>query len=321
LRGVNNIPKRFFLTCNPGGVGHRWVKRLFIDKDYKTNCANPEENENPNDYKFIPALVEDNPALLVSSPTYLQQLAALPENMRRAHRYGDWDALAGTYFPEFSDATHVISPCPIPEHWQRYRAFDYGLDMFAPLWIAEDEKGRSYVYREYNESNLIVSDAAARLKSNTGVNEAISITFCPPDMWNRQKDTGKTMAEDFMLNGIGLVKADNNRVQGWLQVKEKLADMPDGKPGLLIFDTCKELIENLKSIQADEKNPNDCAKEPHEITHNCDALRYYCISRTLPAELQNGIVQDDEDEDVEDYDSHMTGGAATASYINYGGKR
>jgi phage terminase large subunit len=61
LRGVNNIPKRFFLTCNPGGVGHRWVKRLFIDKDYKTNCANPEENENPNDYKFIQHLLRITP--------------------------------------------------------------------------------------------------------------------------------------------------------------------------------------------------------------------------------------------------------------------
>ena len=43
------VPRMYF-TCNPGGVGHAWVKRLFIDRDYKAT-------ENPNDYKFIPSLV------------------------------------------------------------------------------------------------------------------------------------------------------------------------------------------------------------------------------------------------------------------------
>ena len=88
LRGVNEIPKRFYLTCNPGGVGHRWVKRLFIDRNFKTDSANPEENENPDDYSFIFATVEDNKDLLESSPGYLQALSQLPENIRKAHRYG-----------------------------------------------------------------------------------------------------------------------------------------------------------------------------------------------------------------------------------------
>ena len=33
-------------VCNPGGVGHEWVKRLFIDRDYR-------DGENPDDYVFI----------------------------------------------------------------------------------------------------------------------------------------------------------------------------------------------------------------------------------------------------------------------------
>jgi phage terminase large subunit len=317
LRGVNNIPKRFYLTCNPGGVGHRWVKRLFIDKQYKTDSINPEENENPKDYTFIPATVEDNTYLMESSPAYVQMLSALPENLRKAHRYGDWNALSGTYFPEFSEAKHVVKPFPIPAHWIRYRAFDYGLDALGVGWFAQDEQGHHYLYRELKVQNQIVSDAAKLIHEHTGLNEHIAITFCPPDMWNRQKDTGKTMAEGFMLGGIGLVKADNNRVQGWLQVKEVLADAPDGKPWLQIFSTCTETLDDLSSIQADEKNPNDCAKEPHEVTHMPDMVRYYCISRTLKTEQQQTQEQYNDDDDDEDYDEHMTGGAATASYLNY----
>lgn len=132
LRGVNEIPKRMYLTCNPGGVGHRWVKRLFIDRDYKTNCENPEENENPDDYTMIFATVEDNYHLLQSSPAYLQTLSALPEDVRRAYRYGDWNAVGGNYFKEFSPETHTMKPFKIPAHWLRYRSFDYGLT-YQPL--------------------------------------------------------------------------------------------------------------------------------------------------------------------------------------------
>ncbi len=331
-RGVNPFPKHIYITCNPGGVGHQWVKRLFIDKQYKTNCENPEENEDPLDYSFIFATIEDNEAMRESNPKaykqYLQMLSALPENIRRAHRYGDWSALGGNYFPEFSTATHVIKPFPIPQSWIRYRSFDYGLDALACYWVAVDPVGRSYVYRELKASNLIVSEAADAIRYNTGIGEKIAVTFAPPDMWTTLKDTGKTMAEVFMLNGINIVKSSNNRVQGHLQIKEMLAPMPEKdkppekwRPGLLIFDNCENLISDLQVIQSDEKNPNDCAKQPHDITHTVDGLRYYCISRVLSAEESSPVVEEPEDEDAgEDYDEFMHGGEATSSYINYGGR-
>lgn len=319
LRGVNNVPKRMYITCNPGGVGHRWVKRLFIDKEYITNSDKPEENEDPNDYLFIPATVEDNKALLESSPGYLKMLSSMPEDLRRAYRYGDWDSLGGNYFPEFSDGLHVVEPFKIQSNWKRYRAFDYGLDMFACAWFAVDEDGRSYMYREYSESNLITQDAAKMMLNLTLPGEKIEVTFAPPDMWNRQKDSGKTMAEIFMEFGVPIVRADNNRVQGHMLIKEMLAKRPDGKPSLLFFNTCNQTIDDIKDIQADDKNPNDCAKDPHEVTHRVDAVRYYCISRTMAAEAERVEAEYYEEEDEEDYDDYMTGGAVTASYMAYGG--
>lgn len=318
LRGVNQFPKKFRLTCNPGGIGHNWVKRLFIDRKFKTDSDNPEENEDPNDYEFIQALVEDNTALMQSEggKAYLAMLSKLPESIRAAHRFGDWDALGGNYFPEFSEDIHVCKPFPIPEHWKRYRAFDYGLDMLAVGWFAVDESGRTYMYRELQMPNLPVSDAANAILSNTAVNEKVEVTFAPPDMWNRQKDTGKSMAELFMTGGVPIIKANNNRVQGWLQVKEFLRVDDKDAPGLQIFSTCRNTIEYIQEIQADDLNPNDCAKEPHNITHLCDMVRYFCISRTLPADMQTEAAARDEFEDEEeDYETAMTGGEATVSYM------
>ena len=142
LRGATKFPRRMYLTCNPGGVGHMWVKRLFISRQY-------QNGEKAEDYTFIHATVDDNPQLLEASPEYVQMLDLLPDDVRAAWRYGDWDALAGTFFPEFRAETHIIKPFwRIPAEWKKYRAFDYGLDMFACLWIAVDFDGRCYVYRE-----------------------------------------------------------------------------------------------------------------------------------------------------------------------------
>ena len=94
-------------------------------------------------------------------------LSSMPENLRRAYRYGDWESLGGNYFPELSEAVHVSPVFRIPGHWKRYRAFDYGLDMFACAWFAVDEQGRSWMYREYSKSGLIVQEAARAMLERT----------------------------------------------------------------------------------------------------------------------------------------------------------
>ena len=157
--------------------------------------------------------------------------------------------------------------------------------MFACFWWAVDEDGRCWCIRELEEKGLIVQEAAAKMLEHTLPNEKISLTYAPPDMWSRQKDSGRTMAELFMQNGVSIVKSDNNRVQGHMLIKDMLApipltdpfvkglfpegEAPDKLPGLMFFDTIGQAFSDLKDIQADEKNPNDCAKTPHRILWRC----------------------------------------------------
>ena len=54
------------------------------------------------------------------------------------------------------------------------------------------------------------------------------------------------------------------------------------------------------------------------ILHNCDAVRYYCVSRVLPAEPEKKGEEEeweDEDDNMEDYNTFMCGGEASAAYI------
>ncbi len=316
LRGVNAFPKRMYLTCNPGGVGHSWVKRLFIDRDFRTDSADPEERENPEDYSFIPATVEDNEALMRSSPGYLRMLANMPESLRAAYRYGDWDSIGGNYFPEFRLGAHTCEPFRIPEHWRRYRSIDYGLDALACLWWAVDEDGRSWCYREWKKKGLIVRDAAAGIIERTLPGERIEATFAPPDLWARQKDTGRMMAELFAQGGVPLIKADNNRVQGHMLIKDALAIREDGRPGMIFFSSAQETIGDLMAIQADEADPDDCAKEPHERTHTVDSVRYFCVSRVIPADP--GDLKEAPEFSDGSYDAFMRGGETPEDYFSFG---
>lgn len=309
VRGVNDIPKRIYLTCNPGGVGHNWVKRIFIDRKFK-------EGEDPNDYVFIRATVDDNKDLMKMNPDYVKQLELLPEDKRRAHRYGDWDALAGTFFDEFTDGIHTCKPFPLSPYWAKYRAFDYGLDMFFCIWVAVDETGRCYVYREYHKENLRVSDAAEKQVALTPKDEGIFFSIAPPDMWSRNQETGKTKAATFAESGVGLLRASNNREQGWSALKELFKLQGDGRPKLIIFDTCKELVESIKCLQHDKNHPNDVAKEPHEITHGPDALRYFAQTYVLPGSLPVETIEDEEDT-RQDYKHAMCGGEPTRSYLKF----
>lgn len=307
IRGDNGLPKRVYLTCNPGGVGHFWVKRLFVDRDFRGD-------ENPDDYVFIQAKVYDNKNI---DKEYINVLNNLPEDVRRAHRDGDWNALSGVYFDEFTDGLHTCKPFPIPKRWKLYRAMDYGLDMHFCIWVAVDETGRCYVYRQFAQSNMVVSDAAKIQLDLTRTDEDIGYTIAPPDLWARNRETGKSQAMTFMENGVTLFKADNNRKQGWYALKELLKIRPDGKPGLIIFDTCGNLIDCLKCLQHDKTDPNDVAKNPHELTHGPDALRYFAQTYVLPAEQETAETEEEDDEDgIVDYFTEMCGTGVSQSYIH-----
>lgn len=266
------IKTRMYFTCNPGGVGHVWVKRLFIDRNYK-------DTEIAEEYEFIPALVFENKYIMENDPDYVKILQNLPEDRKKAMLYGNWDVFEGQFFTEFDRNIHVVEPFKIPKGWNVYFTMDYGLDKLAGYWIAVDYNNNAYVFREVFESNLLVSDAREKIKNMT--NEEVYMYLAPPDMWNRHKETGKSTADIFSEGNIHLTKTNNDRIQGWLQVKEWLKIYLDEQgirnARLKIFNTCTNLIRCLSEIQCDDKRIGDVANNPHELTHAPDALRGFCV--------------------------------------------
>ena len=281
LRGTGDYPRRMYLTCNPGGIGHAWVKRLFIDRAFR-------EGERPEDYRFIPASVYDNGALLSKDPDYVRMLESLPPRMRDAWLYGRWDVFEGQFFPEFDEERHVIKPQEIPTRLRRFVSLDYGLDMLAALLLGVDEGGTLYVIREVAIPNLRLREAGeAAVRMIDG--ERVEYVVASPDLWNRRQDSGRSGFEVMQaVPGMPPMRpADDRRIAGWRILREYLAGGLGGnseRPGLYVSSACGELIRCLPLLQSDRERAEDAAGEPHAVTHAPEALRYGVMSRALPPE-------------------------------------
>ncbi len=272
LRGVDNVPRRMYLTCNPGGIGHAWVKRLFVDRDFR-------DDENPEDYAFIPAQVYDNPLLLSADPAYVRQLETLPKKLKDAWLYGRWDVFEGQFFPEFHPSTHVTAPEAIPHALRKFVALDYGFDMLAALLLGADAEGRLFVLRELCQSGLTLREAGEAVRDLCR-GETVEYVTASPDLWNRRQDTGRSGFE-IMQAVVGMPPmsaADNRRIPGWRVLREFLS-LRDGVPRLLISQTCSTLISSLPALLCSAEHPEDASGEPHAVTHAPEALRYAVMSR------------------------------------------
>lgn len=289
LRGANDYPKQIKSSTNPGGVGHSWVKERFIDPaapETVFDIVDKESGVVSGQGLYLPAKVQENVFLMRKDPEYLKRLLNLPEKNRLALLEGRWDIYDGVFFAEFDPAVHIIRPFKLKEHWRQYVTMDYGMDMMAVEVIAVDENGNGYCHRELYQSGLIISQAAQKAAALV---EDLDITawLAPPDLWNGRQETGKSVADIFAEHGIPLTMTSNNRHAGWLAVREWLAsrtvrDEVTGEeklapPKLRIFENCRNLIRTLPALQYDEKDPEDVANEPHELTHAPDALRGFCV--------------------------------------------
>ena len=292
VRGVNAFPKRIYYTCNPGGQGHQYIKRIFIDRRY-------EEGEDPNDYTFIQALVTDNQVLMASQPDYIKQLEALPPKLREAWLYGSWDIFEGQFFEDFMDMpdhyadrqwTHVIDPFEIPEGWKIYRSFDWGYNKpFSSGWWAMDNDGVAYRILELYGCNKTPNEGVkwtphqvfAEIHRIETEHRWLAgkkiIGIADPAIWDAE--TGESIAEVAAKHQVFFTPGDNKRIPGWMQIHYRFAFDENGFPMMYIFSNCKAFIRTIPLLQYDEHKPEDLDTDGED--HVADEVRYFCMSRPI----------------------------------------
>ena len=299
LRSVaSDLPIYMRASTNPGGIGHTWVKKAFIDPaPYgeafdATDMETGERMTFPQGHRFegqplfqrrfIPATLKDNPALY-DSGEYEANLLSLPEHKRKQLLEGSWDVAEGAAFPEFDRATHVIEPFDIPSNWTKFRACDYGYGSYTSvLWLALAPSGQIVVYRELYVSKVLAEDLADTVLNLEREDGTISYGILDSSCWHNRGDIGASIAERMISRGCRWRPADRSkgsRVAGKNEVHRRLqVDEFTEEPRMVIFNNCTSLIAHLPSIPLDKKNPEDVDTK-YEHDHDYDALRYGLMSR------------------------------------------
>lgn len=285
LRSVKAPDCMFRCMSNPGGSQTLWLKRYFIDRN-----VGPEEHEDyiPEEWGFIFAQLWDNPYYMDPDGTwtkYARRLKGMGPERARQMLNGDWDAIAGQFFTEFSRQTHVADLGPIPEGMQWFRCLDWGYN--APgvcYWVACLPDGRLYVRHEYTFRQTIAAEVSKEIRRQTQMLGAeVRYTAADPSMFNKTGHIGESMAETFGKHGVPLKPANHDREIGWQRMRHWLQVAPDGKPWLVIHPSCGYLIRTLPALVSDEHKPDDVDTTGDD--HGADALRYGVMSRPAPTQF------------------------------------
>lgn len=309
VREPNGFPKRTYYTCNPGGPGHGYIKRLFIDRRY-------EANEIAENYSFTQALVTDNHALMKMQPEYYDELASLPPKLRDAWLYGRWDIFEGQFFEDFRITpdlelckkvgitpeqavqqrrfTHVIPAFDLTRGeargWNIFRSYDFGYGKpFSCAWWAVDYEGTIYRILELygctqtpNEGVKWSPDQQfeeiARIERDHPWLVGRSVTgVADPAIWDKSR--GPSTAEVAAGKGVFFTPGDNARIPGWMQCHYRLQFDAQGYPRMYVFDTCKAFIRTVPLLQFDLHKPEDLDTDGED--HVADEWRYFCMSRPI----------------------------------------
>tara|TARA_R110000764_G_scaffold30745_2_gene71069 strand:- start:155 stop:1741 length:1587 start_codon:yes stop_codon:yes gene_type:complete len=276
LRTTNNQIQCYIrCTANPGGVGGHWVKKRYLDP------SPPNESFVGQDKitrRFIPARLEDNP-FLASDGKYEQMLMSLPAVQRKQLLEGNWDVAEGAAFVEFDYDNHVIEPFTLPKHWERVKGIDYGYAAeSACIWAALDPSDETLIiYRELYQKGLTGEALALRIFEFEKEDRLSVSGVLDGAAWARTGSTGPTVGEVLSRAGHKLRRADKNRIQGKIQIHERLKIADNGRPKMQIFNTCPNLIRELQSIPLDPSRPEDVDTKASD--HAYDALRYLVMSR------------------------------------------
>jgi hypothetical protein len=284
-------------TTNPGGPGHAWVKKMFIDPapagkpfwatDIETSQTlvyprgHSREGQPLFKRRFIPAMLSDNP-YLAETGDYETMLLSLPEHQRKQLLEGNWDVAEGAAFPEFNRQIHVVPSFDIPGNWTKFRSADYGYGSYsAVVWFAVSPSDQLVIYRELYVSKVLAKDLAKMVLAAEVNDGPMRYGVLDSSCWARRGDTGPSLAEQMIQEGCRWRPADRSagsRIAGKQQLHKRLqVDTFTDEPRMVITSNCTNIIAQLPIIPLDKKNPEDIDTKAED--HLYDAIRYGIMSR------------------------------------------
>lgn len=294
------------LTGNPGGAGHNWVKKRYIDPNPKgfeiiTETVKILGKEVSLSRVFIPSKISDNHLLMDNDPTYVLRLyQSGSKALVKAWLEGDWNIIDGAFFDNWDTDLIVKSTdwlSRIPKHALRFRSFDWGsAKPFSVGWWAVSDgtwglpEGALFRYREWygasGPNKGLKIDAALVAQGIRRREEGEHMAYGAADPSIFIRNGGPSIMESMLKEGIGWKKADNKREAGWQQMRRLMGNIPldpmdaasaKTDPMLFVCETCEDSIRTIPVLQHDEDHMEDLDTDGED--HAADDWRYAVMSR------------------------------------------
>ena len=308
-----DLPLHMRATTNPGGPGHAWCKRMWIDpapagqafdatdldtgEVLKYPPSHAKAGQSLFQRRFIPSRLSDNPYLSTDG-IYESNLLSLPEMQRRQLLEGDWSIAEGAAFSEFRVHQHTCDPFDIPPQWRRFRSCDYGYSSFSAVhWYAIDPNFETlYVYRELYVSKHTGRDLSKAVKE-AEEGDKVPYGILDSSCWHQRGSVGPSIAEEMIAEGTRWRPSDRTagaRIAGRNRLHQllKIDDVTE-KPGIIFFNNCRQIIADLPVIPTDPKGGDDIDQR-YTSDHAYDSVRYGVMSRMQamsPFDLQHSMAQ------------------------------
>lgn len=299
MRSAHGVPVQMILTGNPGGAGQHWLAERYQLIPFRREPYVVEVTRASGvttEAAVIPARITDNTALIDMDPGYVDRLRMVGSAaLVQAWLEGDWSAIEGAFFDCWDTKKHVVTPFAIPKDWLRFRSFDWGSAApFSVGWwaVAGDDRasiprGALVRYREWygagkgDKGLKLTIEEVAKGILERDAGDQITYSVADPSIF--AEDGGPSRAEIFSKLGVHFMRGDNKRVSGagamggWDEMRQRLKGQ-DGRPMLVVFETCRDFIRTVPALPHDPKRAEDVDTTAND--HVADEARYACMSRS-----------------------------------------
>ena len=277
--GAAEVPrKRIRASGNPGGPGHGWVSDYFKLLEYPMGYKAIWDERGKMCRMYIPSRATDNRLGLTKDPGYIDRLYNVGgPDLVRAWLENDWSIISGAYF---TDRLFICRPVELPKYWVRTRSYDHGTAKpFSVGWWAVSDgaelkldfgdgltrfwvpPGCAIRYREWygaagpDKGLKLTAREIGRGIREREQGEQIAYGVADPSIFIEAG--GPSVAEEFLKEGINWLPADNSRLAGWEQFRARTRGDSEGRPGVIVFNTCKDFIRAYPLAQHDPHRPED----------------------------------------------------------------
>lgn len=293
------------LTSNPGGLGHAWLKKKYVDRcppipgapTYSKQfditytlqkSGKPYFDKNGVSWQYIPSLVFENPSLMDNNPEYVQTLNNLKPALRKMWLLGEWGGYAGMFFDKWNEDEHTI---PVKEFrygeefskhtHSLYRFYDYGTKApFVCLFAAVDRNGNMVIFDEIVETGL-ASSAQAKLVNEYTLKkykltpDDFEGEYADPQYWaaTSEKDNLPYSPErHYADEGIYLQQGVRDRKVGAKIIYDAFEPVKGGVPRIRFTDNCTYSIEFIPALASKENDPEDVDSDGEDHCVHPDTL-------------------------------------------------